>query len=662
MRLWGLVAVTWATVLPAAAHASAWLAPETPSGATGRNLAAGMSPDGRPVIAWTTASATNEIDVAVRAPGGSYTTQVVANAPATSYTVDSVAIDDAGDLAVTWSNGTQVFMATEAAGAGSFTERSGPGGPAFGTGASLSARILPDGTVVAAGALGGAPETFTGAVGGDGTFSETTLSTSGDTLSGPVALVADGAEAAVTFVALHADGGGEYHNRVYLSRFASGGFGTPVQVDSGADLLQGTAAIDADVDDASIDAGGDVDIVSVGSYGNTSGQGHSYLRATYAPASGPPTVSPLDTVNVATGYEEEQITTATVSEQGPGGAAALWSTQPDIATAPTTSGAVRASGATTYGSASTVTSAIGVLGSAPTPEGATALVVGASPVGLGQFEVDSVAVSAAGFDAPATRLSLAASPNPIPFGVTGPARMPSGSGSSTFALYSTPFAPVPILLTFDGTPPVLGLTVPATGVTGQPVAIAASVTDQIDSAATGTLNFGDGASGPASTAAHTYASPGTYTVTLTATDASGNESVPVRQQITIRTPSSSGGCCTGTGPGTGPGKGLTITQLKLHPSTVSGRKRRTTLSFTVSAAATVHAVLKRRVCRRHKCTTKSVRTYSKRVRKPGHGSLVISVPRALPAGRYPVTVMARSGKESTHPRTLHLRVRVRVRS
>ncbi|MDO9352805.1 MAG: PKD domain-containing protein [Solirubrobacteraceae bacterium] len=78
---------------------------------------------------------------------------------------------------------------------------------------------------------------------------------------------------------------------------------------------------------------------------------------------------------------------------------------------------------------------------------------------------------------------------------------------------------------FDATPPQLdglgSVTVPASGVAGQPVAVSASPIDIWSPIATTTWSFGDGGAATTRIADHTYAAEGSYTVTVTATDALG---------------------------------------------------------------------------------------------------------------------------------------------
>ncbi|MDQ8043628.1 MAG: PKD domain-containing protein [Patulibacter sp.] len=82
----------------------------------------------------------------------------------------------------------------------------------------------------------------------------------------------------------------------------------------------------------------------------------------------------------------------------------------------------------------------------------------------------------------------------------------------------------PYAFGFDPIPPTLGaIVVPAAGTVGTSLALAATATDR-SGVPTVTWDFGDGGSATGAEVAHTYASPGAYTVTVRATDAAGNVS------------------------------------------------------------------------------------------------------------------------------------------
>ena len=77
-------------------------------------------------------------------------------------------------------------------------------------------------------------------------------------------------------------------------------------------------------------------------------------------------------------------------------------------------------------------------------------------------------------------------------------------------------------------PELRSLSVPATGTTGQAVAVSVSPFDRMSALAATTWNFGDGVTVSGASASHAYANPGGYTVTVTSTDAVGNSSSATR--------------------------------------------------------------------------------------------------------------------------------------
>jgi PKD domain len=74
----------------------------------------------------------------------------------------------------------------------------------------------------------------------------------------------------------------------------------------------------------------------------------------------------------------------------------------------------------------------------------------------------------------------------------------------------------------DATAPVFGtVAIPATAAPATPVALAAGATDDLTAVTIG-WDFGDGSQANGPSVTHAYGAPGTYTVTVTATDVSGN--------------------------------------------------------------------------------------------------------------------------------------------
>lgn len=75
---------------------------------------------------------------------------------------------------------------------------------------------------------------------------------------------------------------------------------------------------------------------------------------------------------------------------------------------------------------------------------------------------------------------------------------------------------------FDVTPPRLtDVAIPATGTVGQPLSFSAQPVDNWTREPATEFSFGDGGSASGTAASHAYGAPGTYSVTVTATDARG---------------------------------------------------------------------------------------------------------------------------------------------
>jgi PKD domain len=84
------------------------------------------------------------------------------------------------------------------------------------------------------------------------------------------------------------------------------------------------------------------------------------------------------------------------------------------------------------------------------------------------------------------------------------------------------------LAAYDSSPPDLtAVSVPASGVTGAPLPFSASTFD-VWSPVSVSWSFGDGTSANGASVSHAYAVPGSYTVTIKALDAAGNERTTTR--------------------------------------------------------------------------------------------------------------------------------------
>jgi hypothetical protein len=113
-----------------------------------------------------------------------------------------------------------------------------------------------------------------------------------------------------------------------------------------------------------------------------------------------------------------------------------------------------------------------------------------------------------------------------------------GQGDGVFGYRSLAGVLVAGASLLDGAGPVLnGLSIPAGAATGTPTTFSVSPADQITSVASTTWSFGDGSTASGASVTHAFASPGTYSVSVTSTDASGN-STTQSAKIAIATPTS----------------------------------------------------------------------------------------------------------------------------
>lgn len=117
-----------------------------------------------------------------------------------------------------------------------------------------------------------------------------------------------------------------------------------------------------------------------------------------------------------------------------------------------------------------------------------------------------------------------------------------GGVFATFERYAAEFAPYgrTQVVAFDASPPrAVSVAVPATGTAGAAIAMAATFADLWSSVASTAWDFGDGTTGAGPSVGHTYAAPGTYTVTVTGVDPLGNAR-SVTRQISVGAPAPAG--------------------------------------------------------------------------------------------------------------------------
>jgi PKD repeat protein len=239
-----------------------------------------------------------------------------------------------------------------------------------------------------------------------------------------------------------------------------------------------------------------------------------------------------------------------------------------------------------------------------------------------------------------------------------------------------------------GGPVMTHPSIPSTGAVGIPVTFAVTPLGAWSPVVSTQWSFGDGADALNQTVSHTYAQPGTYTVTASAGDSQGNSST-TSGTITISTPATSR---PSSGP-VGPASSATAPSLsrvsQSHPRWRDGkavakaararRPRRppvgTKLSFTVSSAAQVKfsftQVLAGRLVK-HRCVAPTSANHHARncKRTKARGTLGYSLSagahhlsfdgrigrRRLGAGSYTVAVSASNAAGHSAVKTLHFKI------
>jgi len=167
-------------------------------------------------------------------------------------------------------------------------------------------------------------------------------------------------------------------------------------------------------------------------------------------------------------------------------------------------------------------------------------------------------------------------------------------------------------------PAVTNLNVPATAVAGQPVAMSATFADLWSPDALGLWYLGDTGTAVGSSITHTYAIPGTYTVTLTATDDSNVTPGTTRQIVVTAapvTPASS------------------LAKPRLRAAYVASRLIGTLSLNGRTAAPSTLSIAIRRVGAKQAASTVRLS-----VRKAGPWSKTIRLPTGLTPGSYRVSV------------------------
>jgi hypothetical protein len=248
----------------------------------------------------------------------------------------------------------------------------------------------------------------------------------------------------------------------------------------------------------------------------------------------------------------------------------------------------------------------------------------------------------------------------------------AGDGAVSFRQGATPH--LVHVRGFDVTPPRLSaVAIPATATTPAQAAFSASASDFWGPVAL-TWAFGDGSAGSGGSTTHAFAATGAFTTTVTATDAAGNavsQSGTVRVTAAVRAPVLSR-------------VSLSAATFRVgsRPTALSAAKARrrrppvgTTFRFTLDEGATVRIAIERSASGRvsgRRCVkpTKRLRGHRRCTRYVKVGTLIRRAKRgadkvpfsgrigrkALAPGRYRATLTATAGGKRGTPRRLSFRV------
>lgn len=182
---------------------------------------------------------------------------------------------------------------------------------------------------------------------------------------------------------------------------------------------------------------------------------------------------------------------------------------------------------------------------------------------------------------------------------------------------------------WDGTRPVISdLSAPAAPVSGTTATFHATVSDALSPASVA-WDFGDGSTGNGADATHAFANPGTFTVTVRATDGAGNTSTRSANLSVAAAPP--------------PG----ATTLRFLSAKLNHRHTR--VKWSLSLPASVSAAIKR--------GKRTVSTTRHPAAATGSARLVRAHGHKLRRGHYRIVLRARDGAGHATARTLKLRVR-----
>ncbi len=179
-----------------------------------------------------------------------------------------------------------------------------------------------------------------------------------------------------------------------------------------------------------------------------------------------------------------------------------------------------------------------------------------------------------------------------------------------------------------------GLSIPAAATVGQPASFAWPAIDAWSAVTSVAWTFGDGASGSGSSVTKTYGAPGTYPVSVTATDAVGNATTltgsvvvtPSPVVVVVPKPTLTG---------------VKLTKKTIHVKSSDESPKATKLKLKLNTDAKVKVVLKRT----EKVDGKAVKATVKKSLKKGASAIKLTSTigsKKLPPGTYKIVVTAKN--------------------
>ena len=194
-----------------------------------------------------------------------------------------------------------------------------------------------------------------------------------------------------------------------------------------------------------------------------------------------------------------------------------------------------------------------------------------------------------------------------------------------------------------------GLSIPAAATVGQPASFAWPAIDAWSAVTSVAWTFGDGASGSGSSVTKTYGAPGTYPVSVTATDAVGNATTltgsvvvtPSPVVVVVPKPTLTG---------------VKLTKKTIHVKSSDESPKATKLKLKLNTDAKVKVVLKRT----EKVDGKAVKATVKKSLKKGASAIKLTSTigsKKLPPGTYKIVVTAKNSVGRSAAKTVKLTIK-----